>query len=243
MSVKWISHRGESIDAPENSLAAFKLSLERNTDGMECDVHLTSDGKVIVAHDPTTARMGDRRLVIAESKYQDLIKVNISGAHEKYPDEHIPTLEEALQFLGKDREFYIELKPGSPDLVPATAKILEASGIPSRQLVIISFDKEMISLSKKIMPQYLALWLTGMPSDMTWEKLLDELTAMHADGVDSSANESVLNADFIRHLHEHGMKVAVWTIDQPGQAKRFIDMGVDSITSNRAAKLRDMLGK
>ncbi|MBR2720982.1 MAG: glycerophosphodiester phosphodiesterase, partial [Lentisphaeria bacterium] len=38
--VKWISHRGESLDAPENSLAAFKLSLERKTDGMECDVHL-----------------------------------------------------------------------------------------------------------------------------------------------------------------------------------------------------------
>ena len=243
MSVKWISHRGESIDAPENSLAAFKLSLERNTDGMECDVHLTADGKVIVAHDPTTARMGDRRLIIAESNYQDLIKVNISGANETYPDEHIPTLEEALQFLGKDREFYIELKPGSPALVPATAKILEASGIPSRQIVIISFDEEMISLSKKIMPQYLALWLIGMSADMTCEKLMDELTAMHADGVDTSVNESVLTADFIRHLHDRGMKVAVWTVDQPGQAKRLIEMGVDSITSNRAAKLRDMLAK
>ena len=41
--VKWISHRGESADAPENSIAAFKLSLERRTDCMECDVHLTRD--------------------------------------------------------------------------------------------------------------------------------------------------------------------------------------------------------
>ena len=46
--VKWISHRGESLDAPENTLAAFQLSMERQTDGMECDVYLTTDGKVMV---------------------------------------------------------------------------------------------------------------------------------------------------------------------------------------------------
>ena len=48
--VKWISHRGESMDAPENTLAAFRLSQERQTDGMECDVYLTTDGKVMVCH-------------------------------------------------------------------------------------------------------------------------------------------------------------------------------------------------
>ena len=241
MSIKWISHRGESIDAPENSIAAFKLSLERHTDGMECDVHLTADGKVVVAHDPTTARMGDRKLVIAKSRYEELAAVNISGADETFPDERIPLFRDTLRLLGTDREYYVELKPGSPELVPAVAEILAGENMRPEQIVIISFDREMIKLSKQHMGQYRALWLTGMPADMTAEKLIAELKDMHADGVDAFANEDLLDASFIRKLHEAGMFVAVWTVDQPGQARRFIEMGADSITSNRAAKLRSLL--
>ena len=243
MSVKWISHRGESIDAPENSLPAFKLSLERRTDGMECDVHLTADQVVVVAHDPTTARMGDKNLTIAESKFEDLVKVNISGANETYPNEHIHPLVDTFAYLGEGREFYIELKPGCPPLVPAVKKILADNGLTPKQVVIISFDRELISLTKQQMPEFRALWLTGLPMDMTAEKLLAELKAMNADGVDAGVNEKVLNAEFVRKLHDAGMFVAVWTVDHPGQAKRLIEMGVDSITSNRAAKLRELVAK
>ena len=242
MNVKWISHRGESIDAPENSLPAFKLSMERNTDGMECDVHLTADQVVVVAHDPTTARMGDINRTIAETKFEDLVKVNISGAFEdKYPGEHIHPLADTFAYLGKGREFYIELKPGCPALVPAVKKILADNGMTPEQIVIISFDRELITLTKQQMPEFRALWLTGIANDMTAEKLLAELEAMNADGVDASVNEKVFNAEFVKKLHDAGKFVAVWTVDQPGQAKRLIEMGVDSITSNRAAKLRDML--
>ena len=241
MSVKWISHRGESLDAPENSIPAFKLSLERHTDGMECDIHLTADQVVVVAHDATTARMGDRNLDIAKSSFAELAEVNISGANETYPDEHIPTLRDTLQYIGENREYYIELKPGCPALVPAVKAILTEAGISPEQIVIISFDRELITLSKKLMGQYRALWLIGLSSDWTAERLIAELQAMNADGVDASANENILNQDYIRKLHEAGMFVAVWTVDQPGQAKRLIEMGVDSITSNRAAKLRNRL--
>ncbi|MBR4956402.1 MAG: glycerophosphodiester phosphodiesterase, partial [Lentisphaeria bacterium] len=54
----WISHRGESADAPENTLEAFILGRERKTDGCECDVYLSRDGRMMVCHDSTTLRMG-----------------------------------------------------------------------------------------------------------------------------------------------------------------------------------------
>ena len=60
--MEWISHRGESADAPENTLESFALARERKTDGSECDVHFTHDGKLVVCHDNTTERMGDRIL-------------------------------------------------------------------------------------------------------------------------------------------------------------------------------------
>lgn len=244
MSFKWISHRGESMDAPENSIAAFRLSLERRTDGMECDVHLTADGQVVVAHDEHTGRMGDRLLEISENTLEELRKVNISGACEQYPDEHIPLLSEVLPLLGEGRVFYIELKPGCPALVPAVAQVLAGSGIPAEQIVIISFDKELVTLSKKQMPQYCALWLASLwDRSITAGSLLKELEAMNADGIDICINEYLITPEFVRTMHEAGKIVAVWTIDQPYQAKRMIDIGVDAVTSNRAAKLRQILSK
>ena len=54
--VELISHRGESADAPENTMAAFRLAWERKVDAIELDVHLTRDGELVVIHDPDTKR-------------------------------------------------------------------------------------------------------------------------------------------------------------------------------------------
>ena len=241
--VKWISHRGESIDAPENSLAAFKLSLDRKTDGMECDVYLCRDHQVVVAHDEHTGRMGNCAKVITETDWADLQKVCISGNKcKKYPDERIPLFVSTLQYLGEGREYYVELKPGQPPLVDAVAEILEQEKIDASQIVIISFDAEMIALSKKRMPQYRALWLCEI-AQQTPAELIAHLKSINADGVDAYGDELVLTREYIAELHAAGMIVAVWTIDQPEQAKRFIEAGVDSITSNCAALLRDLLAE
>ncbi|MBO5724657.1 MAG: glycerophosphodiester phosphodiesterase, partial [Lentisphaeria bacterium] len=77
--VKWISHRGESYDAPENTLAAFRLSQQRGTDGMECDVHLSADGFVVVSHDAATFRMGSKNLQIGSSTLEELRAIKVGG--------------------------------------------------------------------------------------------------------------------------------------------------------------------
>lgn len=101
----------------------------------------------------------------------------------------------------------------------------------------------MISLSKEQMPQYRALWLAriGHLIDTSAESVIEQLNAIHADGIDLAVSESLITADFVRILHEAGKIVAIWTVDQPGQAKRMIEAGVDAITSNQAAELRDLL--
>ena len=164
--VKWISHRGESLDAPENSLAAFKLSLERKTDGMECDVHLTTDGKVVVCHDANTLRTGSAFLPVEGSTYAELQQIHISGALEDvYPDEKIPLLSETFQYLGKNREYYIELKGSDLALIPAVKAVIETSGVDLKQIVFIAFSEAMIKEMKLAMPQCRALWLNSLIRD------------------------------------------------------------------------------
>ena len=245
MSIKWISHRGESIDAPENTLAAFELSRQRRTDGMECDVMLSSDGVVVISHDSNTARMGDRVLSVADTPFAELAQVNVSGAwRERYPDEHIPSLAAALKCLGNGREFFIELKPGCPALVPAVAKVLRQDAMKPDAIVIISADRELISLSKREMPEYRALWLPGPQRQYSAEELITDLREMNADGVNASgSNEHLLSAELVRHIHDLGMLAGVAVAEQPEQARRFAAMGLDYITSSRAAQLRDMLAR
>jgi glycerophosphoryl diester phosphodiesterase len=243
--VKWISHRGESHDAPENTLAAFRLSLERNSDGMECDVHLTTDGKVVVAHDNSTWRMGSAELLVESSSYAELQSVNVaSGFESEYPGEKIPLLSETFQYLGKDREYYIELKGANLDLVPAVAAVVRDSGIAPEQIVFISFSDELIKAIKIAMPQCRALWLKTLSVNgemMSPEAVVAKLDELGVDGIDANG-QAELGAAWIDAVHKAGKIFAVWTIDNPWQAKKFIALGVDSITSNRAALLKSMIG-
>lgn len=239
--VKWISHRGESLDAPENSLAAFKLSLERKTDGMECDVHLTTDGKVVVCHDANTLRTGSAFLPVEGSTYAELQQIHISGALEDvYPDEKIPLLSETFQYLGKDREYYIELKGSDLALIPAVKAVIETSGVDLKQIVFIAFSEAMIKEMKLAMPQCRALWLNSLIRDygrVTPGELVAKLKELGVDGIDALANPET-DAELVKAVHDAGMLYAVWTIDNPYQADHFIRLGVDAVTSNRAARLK-----
>lgn len=239
---KWISHRGESYDAPENTLAAFRLSMERDSDGMECDVHLTADGKVVVCHDSHTARMGDRFIKVEDSTFEEVRKVNVSGAFDKkYPDERIPLLEETFQYLGKDREFYIELKGENPALIPAVADIVRNSGIPHEQIVFISFSGKLLKAIKKAMPEYRTLFLDNLFREhgrATTLEILQEIEEFNADGIDAACHPE-LDAELVNAVHQAGKIFAVWTVDNPFTAKKLLDYGVDAITSNQAALLKN----
>ena len=245
MSVKWISHRGESIDAPENTLAAFDLSRRRHTDGMECDVMLSADGVVVISHDASTARMGDRALSVSDTPFAELAQVNVSGAWcDSFPDEHIPALADALPCLGEGREFFIELKAGCPALVPAVAQVLRDHAMRPASIVIISADRELVSLSKHEMPEFRALWLPGPYRSYSIDELIAELHDMKADGVNASgSHEELLSPELVHRIHDLGMLAGVAVAEQPEQARRIAAMGFDYITSSRAARLRDMLAE
>lgn len=241
----WISHRGESIDAPENTLAAFKLSLERQTEGMECDVHLTKDGKLVVCHDSSTKRTcGGEGIIIEDSTFEELQALCASNNKSGYENEKIPLFSDTLQYLGKDRKYYIEIKKNDPAVIDAVVHELDAAGIPPEKTVIISFHSDIVRIYKERYPEREALFLTMfyVNKNGTWwpcaEDLIKDLKAQGADGVDIHCNQVFVNKEYVDTVKAASFKFAVWTIDSVELAKRFIDMGVDVITSNCAAKLK-----
>ncbi|MCI7643898.1 MAG: hypothetical protein MST10_06045 [Lentisphaeria bacterium] len=243
MEVKFISHRGESHDAPENTLAAFKLAFERCSDGVECDVHLTADNLVVVAHDWSTHRMGDQVVVLEESDYAQISRVDVSGSHLEYTPARIPLLYELLEIMPEKSLLYLELKGNNPKLVDFVAEILRKYPKLQKNITIISFNLDLLRCSKAQMPEYKTLYLTGFYMNEsgvhpTALELMESLKSVNADGVDACCDESVIDEKYVKTLHDNNYWFAVWTVDHLGQGRRFIDMGVDTITSNRAALLK-----
>ena len=245
----WISHRGESCDAPENTLAAFALSLERKTDGMECDVHLTAYGKLVVCHDSDTLRTCGKSLNIEESSYADLLNLSADNHKPGFDGVRIPLFAETLKQLGAGRTYYVEIKNNDPAVIDALIAELEQAAVPPEQVVMISFHADIVKIFKARYPERKALFLTSFKvfQQGTWaptaEELITQLQELGADGVDIHCNLSFITQEYVDKIKAAGLDFAVWTVDDEAMARRFMSMYVDAITSNRAAALRDRLDK
>lgn len=244
----FIAHRGESITAPENTLPAFKLALKNNADGIECDVQLTADKKLIALHDSTTKRTGKIRKIVSKSTYSELQKLDVSYNKRGYSNTRIPLFSEVLKILG-DRCCYVEIKANDSAIIDAVVKCVEEAAIPKEQIILISFKSDIIKKYKERYPDRKALWLTAFKAfpNGTWrytaEQLIAKLKEIKADGVDINANFNFLNKEYVKKVKAAGFIFAVYTIDSVRNAQRLAEMGVDSITSNRAGFLKNKLNK
>ena len=240
--ILWISHRGESVIAPENTVSAHRLARELGSDGSECDVYLTADQKVIVCHNNTTGMVANRDLDVQTSTFDELRALTVANHNPEYQHERLATLPELITELGPGRELYLELKAENLALVPAVVSEVKACGLEQERCVFISFTPSLLKAVKEALPEYRTLFLTHFHKYGTPAELIDTLRDLKADGVDAYASEPANVREHIQALHDAGLYVAVWTIDHPGYAQRFIDYGVDSITSNCAADLKGILG-
>lgn len=234
MTVKFISHRGESLDAPENTIPAFALSQERQTDGMECDVFMTSDGQVVCCHDPDTERTTGIRRVIAESTYAELQELTAHNDMQGFENTRIPLLSDTFKFVGPGREYYIEIYKTDTAIVPAVLELIKNSGQPQERFIVISFGDEVIRRCKELDPGQKAMLLAGREKI---DRLIERLQACHADGADLGAVPE-MDIAYVHQVRAAGFGLAIWTVDDLPTAQRFAALGVDAITSNCAGKLK-----
>jgi glycerophosphoryl diester phosphodiesterase len=242
-----IGHRGASQDAPENSLASYKLALAQGADGFEGDYWLGKDGQVMCLHDADTKRVGGKKLEVTKAPFEELRALDIgSWKGAKWQGEKIPTIDECLEIVPQGKKFFVELKSG-PEVVGAIAKALDKSSVSPDQIVFISFKADAIAECKKQMPHIKALWLCGFKPKKneeppTPEKVTATLKRIHADGLNAEAAPDYFDAAFIKRLKELGCnEFSVWTVDDPKLAKHYADLGAWSITTNRPGWLREHL--
>jgi glycerophosphoryl diester phosphodiesterase len=247
-----VAHRGASFDAPENTLAAFRLAWEQGADGAEGDFYLTADGKIACIHDPTTKRTtgGAAELEVAKTTLDELRKLDVgSWKNAKYAGERIPTLEEALALVPPGKLYYIEIKCG-PEILPALEAALAKlpPGLKAEQLRIISFKADVIAGAKKRMPHIKAHWISGFKQDKETkaitpkvETVFKTLRETSADGFNGQANLQIWTPEFMAKLKDLKLETAAWTVDDPAVARTLTTMGIWGITTNKPGWLREQL--
>lgn len=241
-----IAHRGESYEAPENTLASINLAWNRGADAVEIDVHLTGDNKIAVIHDSHTNRTGDRYKKIKSETLDELKKIDVGKFKgEQWLDEKIPSLEEVFNTIPVGKEIFIEIKCGT-EIIPGLQKILTHSKLNKNQIRFISFSLETISSIKKIFPQYEVYWLRNVErrNFLFWklnpDELIEKVLSNGLDGLDIKASKSI-NQHFVEKVKKVGLKIFVWTINNSEEAEKFLKLGVDGITTDRPFWLKQSL--
>lgn len=245
-AVEIIAHRGASFDAPENTLAAMKLAWMQQADAIELDLWLSRDGRLVVFHDADTKRFGGPARPVSEQTWAELQTLDVSGAkHPRFKGERIPTLASILATVPPGRRAVLELKCG-PEILPALDRALHAAGSPPAQLAIISFHLDTLRPSKQRWPRIPHYFLHDYKADKKtgrWPELPPLLKRAKEAGLDglNLHHEWPMDRAFVASVRAAGLKLLVWTVNDPAVARRLAEAGVDGITTDRPGWLREQL--
>ena len=246
-----ISHRGESHDAPENTLPAYRTAVERGF-GFECDVYLSKDGRVFTFHDGTLTRTtaGANTNKCADVAWDEIEKLDVGAwgkwKGSKFEGTRPALLEEVLALARDGRQVYVEVKPG-PEIVPYIKKVFAAQkNATPRNTLFISFNAETCKALKAEMPEYTVYWLSssslrvnGKYVPVRVDEIVAKLKSIGADGLDIHFDPKVVTAEFVQAVENAGFSVHVWTVDDLGSALEAFRRGAKTVTTNCAKKLLD----
>ena len=243
----FISHRGESVDAPENTLPAYKTAVSRGF-GFECDVYLSKDGRVFTFHDRDLKRTtgGANTKKCADVTWAELEKVDVGSwgkwKGSKFAGTRPALLEEVLDQARDGRQIYVEVKTG-PEIVPYIKDVFarQTKATPKNTLFITFNEKSCMAL-KAQMPEYKVFWLVspkpGKPFAAA-EGVIAKLKELGVDGVDCNYKPKIVTAEYIKAIRDAGFEFHVWTVDDlPGAVEAF-KRGAMTVTTNCAKKLLD----
>lgn len=244
-----MAHRGEQSNAPENTMPAFQAAVAMGVDVLETDIHGTADGQVMAYHDDSVERTTDRvgflkNKTLAEIQALDAgYQWSLDGG-QSYPYRGrgltIPTLEELFQTFPKMR-FNIDIKQAEPSIVAPFVRLIRQYKM-EEQILIASFHEATLAEFRQALPEV----LTAATERETRRFLV--LSKLYLERLERprgrafqvpeySGSTRVVTQRFIQAAHACGLEVHVWTVNEPAEMRRFINMGVDGIFTDYASRL------
>ncbi|HMS47627.1 MAG: glycerophosphodiester phosphodiesterase [Candidatus Microthrix subdominans] len=224
-----IAHRGGASEAPENTIAAFRKALSAGYPFLETDTHATADGVLVAFHDDRLDRVTDREGTIAELPYAEVAKARVG-------DQPIPRLEELLEEFPGHR---FNIDPKSDAAASHLSAVLRRTKALPRVCVASFSSERLIRLRRDLgdkactaaTPREIAQWRAGRVG-----RGFDVLQVPT-----SHRNVELVTRRSVARAHRTNVLVHVWTIDEPAEIERLLDLGVDGIITDSLENLGGVL--
>jgi glycerophosphoryl diester phosphodiesterase len=248
------AHRGASCKAPENTLEAFRAAIEAGAAGLELDVHMTRDGRIVVVHDVTVDRTTDGSGAVREMTLEEIRGLDAGyrfspDGGSSYPYRHrnlrVPTLEEIFhEFPGA--AVNVEIKEAGPGIERAVLSVIEEAGAEGRTLVASS--------KHEVIERFRQVARREIPTAASRREIRTFylLSRLRLEGLLRPAYDALqipvsyrgirlVTPRFVEAAHDRGVRVDVWTINDPSEMRFLLDLGVDAVMTDRPETLVGVL--
>ncbi len=250
-----IAHRGGAGIFPENTIYAFQQSWKLGVDVLEMDIRETSDGKLVIMHDAKVNRTTDGEGNISEMTLEAVKKLNAgfnftTNGGQTFPLREqkitVPTLEEVFETL-PDARFNIEIKPESPTIVNSLCNLIRERKM-SEKVIVASFSQKSLDEFRRECPEvvtsastpeitkFLAYYKTGLG-----ESYSPNMSALQTP--EKFGSLQIVTKEFVETARKLNLQVHVWTINQPEDMQRLIEIGVDGIMTDYPDRLLEVVGR
>ena len=231
------AHRGDNVNAPENTMPAFELAASENLQWIELDVHQTSDGVIICNHDSTIKRVTGINYAIHDHTFAEIASWKFGDwMPGDYEDVTVPKLEEVLKFAyANDMKVQVELKghPLDKNFEENVLKVINDTGMHDNVMVIAQDARRLqrvMELDPTITKGYCMAVAIGDLNDIPYT---DNITI----------EETYVTPELVRNMHEKGVKVFCWTVDKDDTVQYLVSCGVDVIGTDNPMLITAALDK
>jgi glycerophosphoryl diester phosphodiesterase len=224
------AHRGGATDAPENTMPAFEHAVRMGYRYLETDVHVTADGVVVAFHDDDLSRTCGRAGRISTLPWSEVAAARVGGT------EPIPRLSDLVEAF-PDARLNIDCK--SDAAIGPLADDVARLGIVDR-VCLASFSDRRIRALRRRLGDGACTSMATRELAVLWASGINPGRAFAAQVPVRQGRVVVVTKRFVRSAHRRGLAVHVWTIDEPAEMHRLLDLGVDGLMTDRPSVLKDV---
>lgn len=228
-----IAHRGHSWDAPENTLAAVEKAIASGAHYIEIDVRHTADGVLVLKHDRDMLRIAGDPRAIWEIPYEELVAMDAGGWFApEFRGEPVPTLAQVIESVRGRAGLYLEVKsaPLMPNLVPMVIEQLAEADM-LEHTIFASLSSADLFEAQALAPELRTSLLVHTAVGVVERQPFDML----------AMRDALVTPSRLTRVRRHDQQLHVWTINDPMQMRRFLDIGVDGIITDRPDVLTDII--
>ena len=232
-NVEITAHRGDSSEAPENTIPAFEAAIESGADWIELDVGVTKDGVLVVLHDEDLKRVAGDSRKIGELTFEEVRRLDVGSSFgPDFRGVGIPSLEEVLDYCKDKIKLNIEVKVNdhqTQDFIARLVGLIQAKGM-AEQCMITSFDYHSLQAVKQLDP--------ALETGFISSKAIEQPESF------TSADNFVLSIDLINpetvsRIHSLGKEVIAWTVNDAYSVDKCRKAGADNLITDKPRKIME----